>query len=349
VSAQLLPACVVVAATLALGATARAADEGQTLAQRAGRGLIGMPAPPLTVTTIDGQTIDLGQLYGRQAIYLKFWATWCVPCRQQMPHFERTWQQAGPDLAVIAVNAGFNDTVADVREYQRAAGITMPMVIDDGRVAAAFNLRVTPQHVVIGRDGRVSYVGHLADERLDQALKVARTATRGGVTAELRAASAPAPVRHVNVGDALPAITAKNLDGRMIRFRDPADRRPTVLVFLSPWCESYLADSRPALAANCRRARQQVEAAAKSARTRWIGIASGLWATNDDLRGYQKQHGVDIPLVLDESGDLFRVFDVAQVPTVLLTDERGRVVRKLAGDEVFKDDAWTRTLASRRD
>jgi peroxiredoxin len=345
VSAQLLPACVVVAATLALGSTAQADDEGQVLAQRAGKGLVGMPAPPLTLTTIDGHTIDLGKLYGRQAIYLKFWATWCVPCRQQMPHFERTWQQAGPDLAVIAINAGFNDTVADVREYRRTVGITMPMVIDDGRVAAAFNLRVTPQHVVIGKDGRVSYIGHLADERLDQALKVARTATRGDVTAELRAATAPAPVKHVGVGDVLPATPAKTLDGREIRLRDPVDHRPTVLVFLSPWCESYLATSRPALAENCRRARERVETAAKSARVRWIGIASGRWATPDDLRGYQKKHAVRIPLVLDESGDTFRVFDVAQVPTVLLADEQGRVVKKLSGPDVAKDDAWTRTLA----
>ena len=120
--------------------------------------------------TIDGNAIDLGRLYGRQAVYLKFWATWCVPCRQQMPHFQHAFETAGPGMEVIAVNTGFNDSLDTVRTYRKRLGITMPIVIDDGSLAAAFGLRVTPQHIVIGRDGRILYVGHLADARLDAAL-----------------------------------------------------------------------------------------------------------------------------------------------------------------------------------
>src|SRR5579859_7675004 len=72
------------------GADAGAAITGQQLAENAGHSLIGKPAPRMVLTTIDGGTIDLGRLYGKQAVYLKFWATWCVPCREQMPHFERS-------------------------------------------------------------------------------------------------------------------------------------------------------------------------------------------------------------------------------------------------------------------
>jgi hypothetical protein len=77
-----------------------------------------------------------------------------------------------------------------------------------------------------------------------------------------------------------------------------------------------------------------VETAARDSRIRWIGIASGLWATPDDLRDYQRKHAVRIPLVLDESGDTFRVFDVAEVPTVLLADAQGRVMKKVTGAEL---------------
>ena len=70
-----------------VGTETKAATSGQQLAESAGRSLIGKPAPRFVVTTIDGETIDLGRLYGKQAVYLKFWATWCVPCREQMPHF----------------------------------------------------------------------------------------------------------------------------------------------------------------------------------------------------------------------------------------------------------------------
>ena len=147
---------------------------GQERAEAAGKGLVGSPAPRAVVKTIDGDTIDLGALYGKKAVYLKFWATWCVPCRQQMPHFEHTYETAGPDLAVIAIDVGFNESLEEIQRYRRALGITMPIILDDGQLGGAFNLRVTPQHIVIGRDGRIQYVGHLADARLDAALVAAR-------------------------------------------------------------------------------------------------------------------------------------------------------------------------------
>src|SRR6266581_3398122 len=157
-------------------ASANAQVTGQQRAEAAGHDLVGSPAPRMVLKTIDGQIIDLGRLYGKKAVYLKFWATWCVPCRQQMPHFERTYESAGSDLAVIAVNAGFNDSIDDVRTYRKQLGIKMPIVIDDGTLGAALNLRVTPQHVVIGRDGRIQYVGHLANDQLDAAVQAARKA-----------------------------------------------------------------------------------------------------------------------------------------------------------------------------
>ena len=103
-----------------------AAADGQERALLAGQDLLGKPAPPLVLRTIDGATIDLGRVYGKQAVYLKFWATWCVPCREQMPHFERTYETAGPDLAVIAIDTGFNDSLDEVLQYRERLHIKMP-------------------------------------------------------------------------------------------------------------------------------------------------------------------------------------------------------------------------------
>ncbi|HEY2677645.1 MAG TPA: TlpA disulfide reductase family protein [Steroidobacteraceae bacterium] len=91
---------------------------GEELAKTAGRAILGAPAPRIALKTIDGETIDLGSLYGRKAVYLKFWATWCVPCRQQMPHFEHTYETASSDLAVIAIDVGFNDSLEAVQAYR---------------------------------------------------------------------------------------------------------------------------------------------------------------------------------------------------------------------------------------
>src|SRR5262249_23618992 len=150
-----------------------------------------------------------------KAVYLKFWATWCVPCREQMPHFERTFESAGPDLAVIAINVGFNDTLADVEAYRSKLGIKMPIVIDDGKLGEAFNLRVTPQHVIIGRDGRIQYVGHLANDRLEQALVAARAP---GTTVST-ATSVNSDTPKYGVGDKLPEVAVTTLDGRQFALR----------------------------------------------------------------------------------------------------------------------------------
>jgi peroxiredoxin len=327
-----------------VGTETKAATSGQQLAESAGRSLIGKPAPRLVVTTIDGETIDLGRLYGKQAVYLKFWATWCVPCREQMPHFERTYETAGTDLAVIAVNTGFNDPIGDVRDYRRKMGLTMPIVVDDGRFAAALHLRVTPQHVVIGRDGRIQYVGHLADARLDAALHAARTpAASTGTGDNAPAAAAPGSAQpelaQLVVGSQLPSESAKTIDGRRFHFLDAHDSRHTVLVFLSPWCESYLETTRPAASANCRRMREEVTAVAGEGSARWLGVASGLWATPPDLQEYRLKYHVNIPLALDESGALFRAFNVNEVPVALVADGSGRIVRRIEAADLATPSA----------
>jgi hypothetical protein len=117
--------------------------------------------------------------------------------------------------------------------------------------------------------------------------------------------------------------------------RDPEGSRSTVVMFLSPWCESYLAQSRPARAAQCRSAREQSEALAKTGNARWIGISSGLWSTSDELIKYRDEQRIAIPLSIDETGATFRAFAFKQVPTFLVIDPKGRLSRRI--DKVSDD------------
>ena len=107
-----------------------------------------------------------------------------------------------------------------------------------------------------------------------------------------------------------------------------------------------LAKSRPTASANCRRMREQVAALASAPGARWLGIASGLWVTPDDLRQYRTKYGVGIPLALDESGALFRSFDVNQVPTALIADARGRIVRRIEGSDLEEPAAMRIAIQS---
>ena len=77
--------------------------------------------------------------------------------------------------------------------------------------------------------------------------------------------------------------------------------------------------------------RAQWSALAGDAKVRWLGIASGLWANSEDLRQYRAENQVTIPLTLDASGEVFRTFRVNDVPTVLIADARGRIVRRIDG------------------
>jgi thiol-disulfide isomerase/thioredoxin len=316
---------------LASAVTSAAASTGQERAVTAGAPLIGRPAPALAIKTIDGERIDLGSVYGKKAVYLKFWATWCVPCREQMPHFERTYESAGTDLLVLAVDTGFNESRDDVLAYRRQMGLKMPIAIDDGRFAAAFNLRVTPQHVVIGRDGRVAYVGNLVDQHLEDALSAARRVP----AAALATTAAAVPAIQYGIGSRAADLKLVTIDGQSVPGVDAVRHRPLAIVFLSPWCESYFAQSRPTRANACASARSQIEAAATDSGIRWVGIASGLWAAREDVAEYRDKYKIAYPIVLDESGALFRAFAVTSVPVVVVLDAEGRVRQRV--EHVDKD------------
>ena len=322
---------IVVLLLLMLVSALAQAETGEQHAQAAAHGLIGTPAPRLVLKTIDGQTIDLASYYGKKAVYLKFWATWCVPCREQMPHLKHVYEQAGSDMAVIAVDVGFDDTVEDVRRYRSEMGLKMPIVFDDGSIGEAFHLRVTPQHVVIGRDGRILHIGHEANAKLDAALLAARESAQSS-------AVAAATVNDSGAADKqLPNVAVPTLSGTTFHL-DAANNHPTVLVFMSPWCETYLAQSRPTVAASCRAVREQVAMLSRDDHVRWLGVASGLWAGKDDLRAYQQEHHLTMPLALDDSGALFRRFRVMHVPTLLVFDAQGKLVQRIEGVDAHLGD-----------
>ena len=307
-----------IAAALLAGA-AHAADDGAERATRAGQSLIGQSAPAAVLRTLDGGTIDLAAHYGHKPVYLKFWATWCVPCREQMPGFERIYRQYGKRIDVVAVNVGYSDTEADVRAYRAQHGLTMPIALDDGSLGRRLNLRVTPQHVLIGADGRIAYVGHLDDAALHAALDKIAAAPAQPVALAPQAAAA----RVLRIGD-----KAEGLDLPA----GPAGK-PRALVFFSPWCETYLRDSRPATAQACRRVREEATRLMKQGGVDWLAVAAPLWTSDAELADYGRAHPGTPPLALDRDGSAFAAFGIRAIPSVVLLDARGRVARVLGPDD----------------
>ena len=297
------------------------AGSGASRAKLAGKALLGQPGPAAELQTVDGKRIDLAAYYGKKPVYLKFWATWCVPCREQMPAFEKAFQQYGDKLAVVAVNAGYSDTEAEVKRYAAQHGLHMPIAIDDGSLAASLNLRVTPQHIVIGRDGRIQHVGHLHDQQLEQALQ--RAVRERAVTSPVALAPQAAMARTVfKVGDAARGLPFPAAQGK-----------PRALLFFSPWCESYLRESRPATAQACRRVREEAEGLAAAPGVEWLAVASPVWSSEQEVAEFARNKKSRIAMRLDKDGALFNAFGVRQIPSVVLLDRHGRVARVMGPQE----------------
>src|SRR5262249_45227586 len=202
----------------------------------------------------------------------------------------------------------------------------MPIVMDDGSLGALFNLKVTPQHVLIGRDGRFAYAGHLADSHLDSALNRVLSQPAASVPMSHQPRTAQILFKP---GDIVKGLDTTTSTGTRISLGHSQDKRLQGVVFFSTWCESYLETSRPATSQACRRVREQVDQLATKPDVNWVGVAGGPWSTEEDLADYQATTKTKIQLALDASGRLFRSFGVRDIPTIALIDPSGRLVRLL--------------------
>jgi len=116
--------------------------------------LIGSPAPEIALKDLQGQEVRLSDLRGK-VVLLNFWATWCKPCKEEMPAMQAAYDKLRDEgLVVLAVNE--LEDVQRVAEHVRSHGHTFPVVMDhDNRIANRYGVVGLPASFLIDRQGIV--------------------------------------------------------------------------------------------------------------------------------------------------------------------------------------------------
>ncbi len=137
-----------------------------------GGGLVGAPAEDFRLRTLDGAEVTLESLRGK-AVLVNLWATWCGPCREEMPVIEKLHRElSGKGLVVLAVDVG--ETAEEVQAYIEDHGYTFQVLLDEeGAVASQFNAAGIPTTVIIDQQGNVAhhFVGARSERMFREALK----------------------------------------------------------------------------------------------------------------------------------------------------------------------------------
>ena len=117
--------------------------------------LKGKPAPDFQLTDIDGNSIRLADLRGK-AVLLNFWATWCPPCKIEMPWFVDIQKQYGPQgLQIVGVAMDEGDAHDAVAKFAREMGLNYPVLLGNDKVADQYGgVDALPTTFYIGRDGK---------------------------------------------------------------------------------------------------------------------------------------------------------------------------------------------------
>jgi thiol-disulfide isomerase/thioredoxin len=142
---------------------------------------VGQPVPETDWVTLDGQKFDTRNLRGK-VILINFFATWCGPCLEEMPHLQKDVFQKIKDKSFVMVSVGREHNEADLKEFRKKRQLTIPIAADPERkIFGRFATQYIPRNYIIAADGKIAFqsVGYTEPEfkklleALDKELKKA--------------------------------------------------------------------------------------------------------------------------------------------------------------------------------
>ena len=130
------------------------------------------PAPAFALRSLDGDVVSLDDYRG-QVVLVNFWASWCPPCRVEMPGFERVYRQRRDEGFVILGIATDTHAEGAIREFIAEHDITYPILLADRAVIQEYGgIRALPESFLVDRDGRIRHrvIGYFAEPALRSAV-----------------------------------------------------------------------------------------------------------------------------------------------------------------------------------
>jgi len=117
-----------------------------------------LPAPSISLKTIVGRTVNTEDLLGH-VVVLNFWASWCAPCRVEMPSLNRLDKKLAHKGLIVLTVAGDRGFFAkkNVKDFVKKYNLTLPIIMDPGgKIRKSFEVAYLPTTYIIGRDGRIT-------------------------------------------------------------------------------------------------------------------------------------------------------------------------------------------------
>jgi peroxiredoxin len=117
------------------------------------------PMPDFTLPDVNGQTVKLSDVCkDNQVVMINFWASWCTPCRMEMPDFEELYRSNKANgFTILAINVDKDRAKADA--YLKTKPVSFPVLIDkDGELSKRFNIESLPTTILLRHDGKVAEV-----------------------------------------------------------------------------------------------------------------------------------------------------------------------------------------------
>jgi peroxiredoxin len=115
------------------------------------------PAPDFTLKSRSGENVKLSEYRG-DVVMINFWASWCAPCRQEMPLLEEMYKKYS-DLGFVLLGVNVEEDSAKANDLLREVAVTFPVLFDNtNEVTKLYNVVAMPSTVLVDRDGKMRYL-----------------------------------------------------------------------------------------------------------------------------------------------------------------------------------------------